>query len=427
VDYHRSLDYLFGLQKFGIKLGLDNIRTLLDRLGSPHQQFAILHIAGTNGKGSTSAALADILRGCGYRVGLYTSPHLHSFTERIQVNRQPISEPDVVALTKQLRQLACDLPITFFEFTTAMALEYFRQAKVDLAILETGMGGRLDATNAVTPTLSLITPISHDHELHLGRDLASIAAEKGGIIKPGIPVCVGPQATAAKTVLESRAAAVGAPYFASGTDWTVRSNGDSFSFAGFGWDLPRVKSGLPGVHQHENLGLALGAAALLANQGWTICAETAVERLAELKWPGRLEWWQGIPDLLLDAAHNPAGCQALVDYFGQAGLDRVHLVTGFKADKDWRSMLQILLPHVRHAYVAEPEIDQVAVPHEIAGFLARRGVGASCHATPGKALEKALAVRLAGEPIVVAGSIFLISAVRSWLVDRENDIDEMCS
>jgi dihydrofolate synthase/folylpolyglutamate synthase len=419
VDYHRSLDYLFGLQQFGIKLGLDNIRTLLDRLDSPEQQFAILHVAGTNGKGSTSAALAEILQGCGYRVGLYTSPHLHSFTERIQVNRQPISESDVVALTERLRCLAIDLPVTFFELTTAMALAYFRESSVDFVVLETGMGGRLDATNAATPALSIITPISSDHENYLGCDLASIAAEKGGIIKPGIPVCVGPQAPVAKTVLENRAAELGAPFYACGEHWTVQSGGDSFSFTGFGWDFPRVKSGLAGRHQHQNLGLALAATALLAGQGWSINADTAVECLAQLQWPGRLEWWQGIPDLLLDAAHNPAGCKVLGEYLEQTGRDRMHLVTGFKADKDWRSMLQILLPQLRHAYVTEPEIDQAADPRQVAEFITRMGGSAGCHLTPAEALEQALTERLPGELIVVAGSIFLVSAVRRYLLNRE--------
>lgn len=424
MDYHRSLSYLYGLQKFGIKLGLDNIRSLLDRLGSPQHCFASVHVAGTNGKGSTAAALAEILQGSGYRVGLYTSPHLQSFTERIQVDRLPISESAVAGLTEQLRTLADDLPVTFFELTTAMALEYFRQSQIEIAILETGLGGRLDATNAVAPKLSVITPISRDHEVYLGADLEKIAAEKGGIIKSGTPVFSGPQTPIVEKVLSDRAAALATPFYTVGRDWDIQPVAAGFRFTGFGWDL-EAKSGLPGAHQQQNLGLALAVAAYLQGQGWSIEPGAAVSRLANLKWPGRLEWWPSISDLLLDASHNPAGSQALVEYLEQSEIDRIHLVIGFKADKDWRTMLKYLKPRCMHVYVTEPEFEQVVDPAEVVDFIVQQGGRGSCHATPEAALWQALATRETGETVVVAGSIFLVSAIRKHLLSGVNERNEI--
>lgn len=425
MDYHRSLDYLFGLQKFGIKLGLDNIRTLLDRLGSPERQYACVHIAGTNGKGSTAAALAGILHRSGYRVGLYTSPHLHSFTERIQVDRQAISEACVASLTAQLHGLVADLPVTFFEMTTALALEYFRQERVDIAILETGLGGRLDATNVVTPLVSVVTSISHDHAAYLGDDLAAIASEKGGIIKPGVPVFVARQDTEALAVLKRQAQAAAADFYAVDSDWQVRSGTVGFIFEGFGWN-EGITPGLAGIHQHDNLGLALAVAAHLQSQGWQIGRSLAVKSLAELKWPGRLEWWPE-EKLLFDAAHNLAGSQALADYLTTTGLSGVHLVTGFKADKDWQSMLGVLLPFASRVYVTEPEFEAVVDPARVVDFVARTGGAASCHLPAEIALEKAFATRQPGETIVVAGSIFLVSVLRNQLLKRDKENVESCS
>jgi len=419
VDYHRSLDYLYGLQKFGIKLGLDNIRALLDRLGSPERQFASVHVAGTNGKGSTAAALAEILQRSGYRVGLYTSPHLHSFTERIQVNRQAISEASVARLTGQLHELVADLPVTFFEMTTALALEYFRQVRVDIAILETGLGGRLDATNTVTPEVSVITPVSRDHEAYLGGNLTDIAVEKGGIIKPGIPVFVARQEPEVLAVLQRQAQAVEADLYRADSDWQVQTGGEGFTFDGFGWSL-MVTPGLAGTHQQHNLGLALAVAAFLQSRGWRIDRVAAAVALAELEWPGRLEWWPGESQLLFDAAHNLAGSKVLAEYLQANGLNRVHLVIGFKADKDWQAMLELLLPFAARVYATEPETDAVVEPNRVAEFVAKQGGIASCFMPPERALDQAFLNRNPGETIVVAGSIFLVSVLRNYLLKRDS-------
>ena len=205
-SYQASLDYLYSLQLFGIKLGLENICQLLERLGNPQRKLRIIHIAGTNGKGSTAAALANIFHATGIRAGLYTSPHLHSFTERVRIDTRQIEEAEVVRLTDELRPHAKELRATFFEFTTALALLHFQRSGAKWAILETGLGGRLDATNAVDPELCLITPIDHDHNTYLGDSLAEVAAEKAGIFKPGVPVICSRQSPEAADVLQRRAA-----------------------------------------------------------------------------------------------------------------------------------------------------------------------------------------------------------------------------
>ncbi|HKL48368.1 MAG TPA: folylpolyglutamate synthase/dihydrofolate synthase family protein, partial [Desulfuromonadales bacterium] len=316
MDYRGSLDYLYGLQRFGIKLGLDNIRLLLDRLGNPHQDFPVVHVGGTNGKGSVSAALAAILRQSGYRVGLYTSPHLLSFTERVRVDAETISEGDVARLTDELRSLVRGIPATFFEFTTALALSYFQGRKVDIAILEVGMGGRLDATNVVEPCLTVLTPVSIDHAEHLGKDLSMIAAEKAGIIKPGVPVLCARQAPEALEVIRNRSVRMNAPLEICGQAFRSELDEQGFSFTGFGKSIAGLQTSLVGVHQIQNMALAIGASQLLVAQGFD-CSEASLRKgLMQIDWPGRLEWWQGNGGILLDGAHNIASMQALAAYLG---------------------------------------------------------------------------------------------------------------
>lgn len=416
MDIQPSLAYLYSLQQFGIKLGLENIRTLLARLEHPQQSLAILHVAGTNGKGSTAAALAAILQAAGYRTGLYTSPHLQRFNERIRVDGELISDAAVCDLTDRLRSHCNDLPITFFEFTTAMALEYFRDCRVEVAVLETGLGGRLDATNAVLPELSVITPIALDHQQHLGRDLAVIAREKAGIIKPGVPVLSAAQPPEAGAVLAECAASCGSELLQAGRDWQVSPQGDGFKFVGCGWRLEISAPQLPGRHQHHNLGLALAAAAFLAGNGWPIEASVAAEAVRQVRWPGRLEWWPEVPGLLLDGAHNPAGMACLVDYLAERGFERIHWIAGFKQDKAWKEMLLQLRPRLRALYATAPPVEASVSPDEIVATASQTGCPARVFADPHKALDAALEQRAEDDIILVAGSLFLVAAVRAVLL-----------
>ncbi|NOQ42632.1 MAG: bifunctional folylpolyglutamate synthase/dihydrofolate synthase, partial [Desulfuromusa sp.] len=308
-NYRDSLDYLYSLQLFGVKLGLENIRELLSRVGNPQKNLRIIHIAGTNGKGSTAAALASIFHAAGIPAGLYTSPHLHSFTERIRINTRQIAESEAVELIEELRPHAEALRTTFFEFTTAMALLCFQRRGVSWAILETGLGGRLDATNIITPELCLITPIALDHTAHLGAELSGIAAEKAGIFKPGVTAISTHQEPEVTVVLQQRAAQLQIPLLQFGQDYHWCSEANSFTVSGANFSLDKVKPTLVGVHQQQNLALAAAAVNCLSQNGLEISPAVIRAGLEKVRWPGRLEW---LPDrILLDGAHNPAGAKKL--------------------------------------------------------------------------------------------------------------------
>ena len=413
--YRESLDYLYGLQLFGIKLGLDNIRKLLTRLGEPQQAMRIIHIAGTNGKGSTSAALASIFQQAGISAGLYTSPHLHHFTERIRIDTRQIAAAEAVALIDELRPHAQDLEITFFEFTTAMALLSFQRHQTPWAILETGMGGRLDATNVVTPELCVITPIALDHAGYLGPDLRSIAAEKAGIFKAGVPVLCAPQEAAVEELLRQRAAVLGCPFFMLGQDYQVTVADDSsLTLVGPGLELREVRPRLPGIHQFNNLALAAAAVAVLADQLGKLAASTIRAGLEHVCWPGRLEWLA--ERILLDGAHNQAGVEVLTAYLQQQQLRGLHLVFGCKADKQAEQMLARLLPFVARIYLTRPPDVAAVDPEKLMQQAEESGIVADQYPTPAEALSAAWQQRRPEDTILVAGSLFLIAAVRAELV-----------
>jgi dihydrofolate synthase/folylpolyglutamate synthase len=419
VNYRESLDYLYGLQRFGIKLGLENIRTLLERCGHPERGYGIIHVAGTNGKGSVSAALAAILQHAGYRTGLYTSPHLHSFTERIRVDGDAIAEDEVARITILLRSLAEGVPATFFEFTTAMALLHFQQRQVDFAILEVGMGGRLDATNVVNPRLCVITPICFDHAEHLGDNLAAIAREKGGIIKEKIPVIVGRQEPEALEVLMEEARSRHSSLFLFGRDFSPDGGPDGFGFHGMGLELSGLRPGLLGAHQQENLSLALAAAAVLRLQGAGIPGAALREGIERVRWPGRLEWWGGRREVLIDGAHNEGGARVLAAYLSSLPITGVRWVAGIKGIRPIRDILGPLLPHVSALYCTRPPVEESVDPELLAEQGAAAGISAEAYETPEAALAAALRDRRRDEIVLVAGSLFLAAAAREFLQNQE--------
>ncbi|BCR04083.1 bifunctional folylpolyglutamate synthase/dihydrofolate synthase [Desulfuromonas versatilis] len=415
MGYEQTLDYLYGLQRFGIKLGLENIRLLLERLGHPERDFGIVHVAGTNGKGSVTACLAEILTRAGYRTGHYSSPHLHSFTERIRVDGTAIAEPEVVRLTEELRLLCQDIPVTFFEFTTALALLYFSRRGVDFAVLEVGMGGRLDATNVVMPRLCVITPISLDHAEHLGADLVSIAAEKGGIIKDRVPVVIGRQAPEGLQELRRLARERQASTVIFGADFSAAAEPGGFSYLGLDVQLSGLRPALAGAHQHENLSLSLCAAELLRRQGSAIPEGALRAGVEQVRWPGRLEWWQGRREVLLDGAHNEGGARALAAYLATLEISGVRWVVGLKADKAVASVLAPLLPLVAAVYCTVPPVDQPVAAERLAAEATAAGRPARVFASPADALQAALTERRRGEIVLVAGSLFLVAAAREAL------------
>jgi dihydrofolate synthase/folylpolyglutamate synthase len=399
------LSYLRSLEQFGIKFGLDNISAIVARLGHPERAFRSIHVAGTNGKGSVTAMVDAALRAAGHRSARYTSPHLVDLTERFAVDGHPVARDELAAATSVVREAieqlradgTLDVQPTFFEATTAIAFEIFRRAAVETAVLEVGLGGRLDATNVVTPAVTAIASIAFDHQQYLGTTLPEIAREKAGIIKPGVPVIVGPLPAEADRVIVEVASRCGAEL--------IRGRPE---------DVSGMQIGLPGVHQRANAAVALRILETLDAQGVRVPRTAIARGLAHPDWPGRLDL-RRLPDgreALLDAAHNPAGAAALASYLHDwsAVEPRPPLVFAAMRDKDLAAMFEVLLPAVGPLIVTRASTPRAAAPDELAA-IARR-IDAARHVivadTPRAALDAAW--RLSPR-IVVAGSIFLLGDV----------------
>jgi dihydrofolate synthase/folylpolyglutamate synthase len=430
VTFAEATAFLFGLRRFGWRPGLDTIRHLLDLLGEPQDAVPSLHVAGTNGKGSTAAMLSAILRAAGYRTALYTSPHLLSFTERIRVDGGPIPEEEVTELTGHLRAV-CEghfaqstgpaapppgLPYpTFFEMTTAMAFLHFARRGVEAAVIEVGLGGRLDATNVLTPRVSVVTNISLEHQEYLGGTVAEIAAEKAGIIKAGVPVVTGTRDRALE-VIGRIAAEQQAPLVSVRKQyaWQIRESaldGQCFDLEGPARRYKSLRIPLAGRHQVENAATAVATCEVLERQGFRLDEAAIRQGLAATVWPGRLQWLPGRPRILLDGAHNPAGAQALAAFLAEhrAALNRLILVFGVLKDKDWEAMLHLLGALADQTILTRPPSERGADPREL--ITADRHC-AKVEIAPDPLQGLALA-RLAARPddtILVAGSLYTVAA-----------------
>jgi len=416
VTPDESLAWLYGLQQFGIKLGLQNVRELLGRLDNPQKAFRCLHVAGTNGKGSVSAFLAEMLHQAGYRVGLYTSPHLHCFTERIRLDGESLKPELLPSLAQQVRAAGAGIPATFFEATTALALVAFREAAVDVAVLETGMGGRLDATTAVDSALSLITPVSFDHQEHLGETLSAIATEKAGIIKPGVPVIVGRQSPAAAAVIVGVAAGHQAPLWLARRDYQWGGDHAAMWFRGPGLELSSLRCALEGVHQLDNFAQALAGAARLRQDGWQLPDEALHRAGVAVRWPGRLEWWGNPPSVLLDGAHNASGAAALARYLADVVRRPVRLVAALSGERHPDEVLAPLKEQLLALYASPVPAGTTTVPAQVLSDWAHHeGVPTRTFVSPTEAFAAALAEREEGEVVVAAGSLYLVAAVRGQL------------
>ena len=416
-SYSETLNYIFNLRGGEIDLRLHRVTEALALFGHPERFYRAFHIAGTNGKGSTAAMLHRILSEEGYRTALYTSPHLVSFTERIRVGDEEISREEVVKLADFIRRgsEAKSIGLTFFEFVTVMALVYFSRREVDVAVVEVGLGGRFDATNVVIPQVSAITSIAKDHEAYLGSDLLSIAREKGGIIKAGVPVVCGPLPPEAAAVIERVARATGAPLVrAPDTVSVARRRDGRVDFRSSDYVLDGVQLALPGRHQADNAAVVVALLAELERLGVRVGADAARAGLATVSWPGRLEHvTSGDTRILLDAAHNPAGAAALREYLLEIGWTHAVLVFGAMRDKEVGAMLAALAPccdRVICTTAASPRAMAAEDIARVAAGVARWAVDAE--GDPASALARA---RRAGSRVVVAGSIFLIGPLRDIL------------
>lgn len=370
MSYTEALDYLYRLQWHGIQPGLERMERLLRLIGHPERKYRSVHIGGTNGKGSTAATVASILKRGGYRVGLYTSPHLIDFSERIRVSGAPIAPDRIVRLTNLLRnRIEAEDPglsaaLTFFEFTTAMAFLYFAEVRVDIAVVEVGLGGRFDATNLLTPLVTAITQIDLDHERYLGATIVQIASEKAGIIKQGIPVIAGATQPEVLTLLEEVAQSKGAPLLR--LDHEIKMEGDRPEDFRYRGERERsVHSPLLGRHQVRNTAVAIGIIEQLQSKGVPLSEEAILDGIRQVEWAGRLEVIRQRPLILLDGAHNPAGARALADFL--KGVDPVRrgkhwMIAGIMRDKNIPDILNPLLPWVDEVVLTRPDIERAAEP-----------------------------------------------------------------
>jgi dihydrofolate synthase/folylpolyglutamate synthase len=415
--YSETLERIYNLRGGMIDLRLDRMERALALFDHPEKQFPSLHIAGTNGKGSTAAMLQRILSLAGYRAGLYTSPHLVSFTERIRIGADEISQTEVVALADEVRRRteAIDLALTFFEFVTVMAFVYFARQQVEVAVVEVGLGGRLDATNMVTPLVSVITTISKDHEAYLGPDELSIAGEKGGIIKPLVPVICGRMSDAVSRLLKEIASGRGSRAYFLGSDFRFSlKNEGLFDYTGIKQEYSNLKLTLRGRYQRVNASLVLATLELVQSR-FPVGEEFLREGLATVHWPGRFEVMLVRPMVILDGAHNSEGIAALIDALSEIRqARRVKLLFAAMADKEWELMVQALAKAVDEIVFTRVGMARSAEPEHLAEKL----IGARAHRVirdPQVGLKALLDESQGDDVIVVAGSLYLLGEVRPML------------
>lgn len=398
--------WLASLEFHGVKLGLENITLLLEALGNPQNELRLFHIAGTNGKGSTTAFIDNILRAAGYRTGRFTSPHLVHVNERFIVDGQPISDDRLNEILTRIQAVAETMPRcpTYFETTTAIALLAFAEAKVDAAILETGLGGRFDATNIVTPIATGIGPIALDHMQYLGDTLEAIAFEKAGIIKSGVPVSIAPNAPEAMAVIQKKAAESQAPIH----KFTYQAAGEALapriSYSGEAFEFTESSLGLAGAFQAHNAALAVAMVESVANSFPRVDSDAVTRGLAATRWPCRLEQVLDSPTIYIDVAHNPAGAQALAD-----SIPNSTIILAASDDKDVRAIAEELAPKatslILTTYKGRRGLQVEALSRALEAFPHQ------CAPSLEEAIT--LAINITGtHPIVIAGSIFAAGEAR---------------
>lgn len=439
MNYDDAVKYIHNISKFGSKLGLQNITELLKRLGDPHTAFPSVHIAGTNGKGSVSAMIAGMLHQAGYRVGLFISPYLEHFTERIRVNLKEIPGDDLANLVQLIKEKIDGMVEdgfnhpTEFEVVTALGFLWFARQKVDIAVVEVGLGGRLDATNVIKPLVSVITSISYDHTRILGSSLSDIAYEKGGIIKPGVPVVSYPQPAEAEKVIAALADKRGC-YYHPVTSEQIRVRNDCFSEQHFDftwkseiWEDLIIR--LSGRHQQLNAACALSCIMILKESGFDIPKEAIYAGLKNTRWPGRLEMICSNPAILLDGAHNPSGAAVLADTIRQYFSEKqIHLILGVLRDKDVEAVTGILCSAAHRVTVTRPSNPRATPPEQLAAIAEKYHSDINICFNLEEAIEHAIewiqedTVDEKGNSgkrmVIISGSLYLVGEARTILRNK---------
>jgi len=420
-----------------IKLGLDAMRSILKKLDSPEQACSAVHVAGTNGKGSVCSMLQTIMSSAGFKTGLYTSPHLSSIRERFRIDDSYISEADFTRLMERIRVVLAGQTITYFECTTALAFSWFAEHKCDLVILETGMGGRLDATNVITPLISVITTISLDHEQYLGDSVEAVAFEKAGIIKHGIPLISGVLESSARGVIEGICRERNVPLTTRDTDFFMKPvEGTDFIWktADDSNQIAVATNGKSGAWQIDNSSCTIAAAMALREAGFEVDDSAIIAGIAQASWPGRMEYLEvpvqslarmasknspsSIVRFLLDGAHNLAGVTYLIDTLrSQFSFDRLFVIWASMADKNYRDMLLEVAQEADALILTRPDSERAALPRDLASVFEGTGrKNIEITDSIAEALKSVAAQATPDDLIVVAGSLYLIGEFRSLLI-----------
>ena len=437
--YQAALDYLYSFVDFSRthqknippeNFNLNRMRALINALGNPDQSYKTIHVAGTKGKGSVSAFCATVLQEAGFKTGLYTSPHLKDFEERIQINRRAITREELVNLVEEIKPFVAAIPrLTTFEISTALAFWYFARNDVDIAVIEVGLGGRLDATNVIAPMVSVITSISRDHTGFLGNTLEEIAFEKGGIIKPGIPVVVAPQRQTPRRKLVEIAKERGCYIKQVGIDYKYKIESRSLDQQVFSiWrsadsnrNTTRLEIPLLGDHQVENAATAYVILQTIKEAGIDISEETIQQGMAETSWAGRFEILQSHPPVIIDAAHNPYSARALRSTLDKYYPDKpMILITGMSADKDIQGMLEAWLPRTAHIITTTSGHPRAIPPEELADQIRKlTDVPVTAEQTAARSLQSALEIVRDDQLIIATGSVFEVASVRVAWMERQ--------
>jgi dihydrofolate synthase/folylpolyglutamate synthase len=424
ATYQATLDYLFGrlpmfsrIGKAALKPDLTNTIKLCSALGDPQHKFKSIHIAGTNGKGSTSHSLAAVFQQAGYKTGLYTSPHLVDFRERIRINGQPVSQQWVVDFVERIKPTIEEVDPSFFEITVAMAFQAFADEGVDMAIIETGLGGRLDSTNIITPELSIITNISFDHKDLLGDTLPKIASEKAGIIKHKVPVVIGEQHDETDKVFVEHAIKQQSQLYYAETHWDmVRIKQDARyqyykAINKANDEMLDVQTDLTGNYQQHNIKTVLTAVELLSYQGYSLTVAGAIEALKNVKVAtglmGRWDWLQEHPAIICDVAHNPAGLTYVLQQWAQVPAAKRHVVIGFVRDKDVAEALA-MFPKDNTYYFCAAAIPRALPVEELHALATSMGIHGAAYPSVADAVNAARAAMAPEDALLISGSFFIV-------------------
>ncbi|MCX7792966.1 MAG: bifunctional folylpolyglutamate synthase/dihydrofolate synthase [Thermodesulfovibrionales bacterium] len=439
MSYEKAINYLYSLQKYGLKFGLKNTEALLEALGRPERDYLTIHVAGTNGKGSTSAMIATLLAGTGLKTGLFTSPHMVRFTERIKIYHSPdslpeeIPEEEVVRLTEFIRQrIPVDSTPTFFEFVTALAFKYFSEKKVDIAVIEVGMGGRLDATNVITPSVSVITKIGFDHKEFLGETLGDIAREKAGIIKKTVPVVSSEQFKEALAVIKEKAVEIKSPLYIYGQHFKgilreMTPEGLLFDYEDERIYLKNLFTPLTGIHQLENASVAIKTFLLFMEQYRSEVLSSGITDyfygIKKTIWPGRLELVvrQGI-HYLLDGAHNPQAAESLAESIKnlyRKFYKRIILIIGIMADKDVEGIIKPLTEIADSIITTQPDYHRAMAAERLKRIIEKHSKKAESYSSIMRAIEAARNLYREGDLIVITGSFYTLGEAKVVLGEKE--------